>query len=287
MPFFKPIYILISATCICVFLSSCKKFDKNEEIPSYINVSKCILSCDSTLQGSTQHKISDVWVNIDGNLQGTYELPVTFPVIAEGAHTLTLRAGIKVNGISANRAVYPFFSFLTMDTVFTPEKVMVLTPVYTYKPETIFEWLENFQNNGFSLDRSLKSDTTLDTVNVYGNQICGIFHIDANRNVFQYQSTEAYYLPSTGGAVFLEFDYQSDHPLTVGLIVNNIQNSVENSILTLKPHPQSFNHVYVDLTYTVTQNPNALDFNVFFGASLEDGYSTGEVKIDNIKLLHF
>lgn len=285
MSFYKTIIIIVSA--ICVVISSCKKFDKDEPIPAYIHISNSILSCDSTLQGSTQHKISDVWVDIDGNNQGIYELPVTFPVIAEGSHTLTLRAGIKVNGIAANRAYYKFYKFINFDTIFTPEKIIELTPVYTYKPETIFAWLENFQGNGFSLDRSSKSDTTLDTVNVYGNQICGIFHIDANRNVFQYQSTEAYDLPTTGGAVFLEFDYQSDHPLYVGLIVNNLQNSIETPILTLNPHPGSFNHVYVDLTYTVTQNPNALDFNVFFNATLENEYSTGEIKIDNIKLLHF
>jgi hypothetical protein len=285
MPQNKIIFILLSI--ICFIFSACKKFDKDEAIPAYIHISKCILSCDSVLQGSTQHNISDVWVSVDGNIQGTYELPVTFPVIAEGEHALTLKAGIKVNGISANRATYPFYQYLTIDTTLTPDNILELTPVYTYRTETIFEWLENFQNNGFSLDRSTKSDTTLDTTLIYGNQICGIFHIDANRNIFQYQSTEAYNLPTTGGSVYIEFDYECDHPFTVGLLVNNVQNTVESSILTLNPHPQSFNHVYVDLTYTCNQNPNALDFNIFFGAILESGYSTGEVKIDNIKLLHF
>ncbi|PIP54090.1 MAG: hypothetical protein COX07_07210 [Bacteroidetes bacterium CG23_combo_of_CG06-09_8_20_14_all_32_9] len=287
MSYKKVIFYIFSAILIIVL--SCQKFDKEEPIPSYIRISKCILLSDSISQGSSQNNISDIWVNIDGNRQGTYEVPVNFPVIAEGNHSLMLRAGVKVNGIAASRIIYPFYNSLSFDTTFIPEKQMILTPVFTFKPETKFVWLENFQNNGFTLDRTSKSDTILyiknDTVNTV--QQYGVFYIDAIRQKFQYKSTEKYVLPSNGSEVFLELDYQCNHPFIVGVFVNKLQQSIETSIICINPHPQSFNHIYIDLSYIISQNTDALDYNIFFGASLESGYTNGEIKIDNIKLIHF
>lgn len=280
---------IFSSLITCIIFSGCKKWDKEEAIPAYIKISHCILSCDSVTQGSSRHNISDVWVNIDGNRQGTYEIPVIFPILTEGTHTITIRAGVKLNGISASREVDPFLSFLNFDTTFTPQNVLVLTPVFTYKPATIFAWREDFQGNGFQLDPVSDTDTSLfiESDSLNPAQHYGIFHIDTGRPVFHYQSAEAFELPSNNTAIYLEFDYQCNHPLVVGLQVNNLQTSVGTPILALNPHPNSFNHVYVDLSYTATQNPNALDFNIFFGAYLQSGYLKGDIKIDNIKLLHF
>lgn len=278
---------LLSATLIII--SSCKKFNKEEPIPSYIKITKSTLSCDSILQGTTNSNISDIWVNIEGNRQGIYELPVNFPVIGTGSSLITLRAGIKTNGIAASRIIYPFFSTINIDTTLTPENQLTLAPVFTYLPETIFSWLENFQGNGFSLARTSKSDTLMytksDSINPL--QKYGVFYIDAIRQNFYYKSTDHYVLPSNGSAVFLELDYQCDHPFVFGLIINKYQQSIETPVIYLNPHPNSFNHIYIDLSYIVSQNSDALDYDIFFGASLYSTYTKGEVKIDNIKLIHF
>lgn len=281
------IYCLLSA--ISLILSDCKKFDKEEPVPAYIRISKVKLFCDSITQGSTQNKITDIWVNLDGNKQGTYEIPVNFPIIAEGKHNLILRAGIKVNGDSASRIIYPFYNQISIDTNFVAEKQFNLTPTFTYMPETQFVWLENFQNNGFTLDRTSNSDTLLyivtDSINT--NQKYGVFYIDTARVTFQYKSTEKYVLPSNGSAVFLELDYQCNHPFQIGVIVNKLTMSIETGIIYINPHPQSFNHIYIDLSYVISQNTDALNYNIIFGGTLESNYTKGEIKIDNIKLIHF
>ncbi len=286
---YRSIYTLLLITFI--FVSGCKKFDKEEAIPVYIKINQSFLLCDSVSQGSSRHNLSDVWVNLDGNQQGIYELPVTFPVIAEENHQIEIRPGIKVNGIGASRMAYPFLNIFKIDTFFTPGNIMEIAPVYTYNSNTVFKWLENFQNNGFTLDRMTDSDTTLEITvdSVNPQQHYGEFHIDAVRKNFQYKSAEAYNTSTVGSTVFFEFDYQSDHPMYVGLVINKIQQSVETVLIVLNPHPQSFNHIYVDIGSTLLQNPDAVDFNIVFGASLDEaeGYTTGNGKIDNIKLLHF
>lgn len=284
---YKYLYILLSV--ILLILNCCKKFDKEEPVPSYIKISKINIICDSISQGSSQNKITDIWVNIDGNRQGTYEIPVIFPVIAEGNHNLILRAGIKVNGVSSSRIIYPFYNQISIDTGFSPEQILNIIPSFTYKSETQFVWLESFQNNGYTLDKTSKSDTLLyvenDTVNT--NQKYGVFYIDTARKTFQYKSTEKYYLPSNGSAVFLELDYQCDYPFGIGLIINKLTQSVETQIIYINPHPQSFNHIYIDLSYIISQNTDALNYNIFIGSTLADGYNKGVIKIDNIKLIHF
>ena len=172
------ILYLFSATLI--LFSSCKKFNKDVPVPSYIKIPRCTLSCDSISQGSTKSNISGIWVNVDGNRQGTYEVPVNFPIIGTGQKTITFRAGIKANGIAASRIIYPFFNTINIDTTLTPEKQLTFSPVFNYLPETVFAFLENFQGNGFRFDRTLKSDTLFYTGNdnINPSQKYGVFYID-------------------------------------------------------------------------------------------------------------
>jgi len=266
---------------------SCQKWDKEEAIPSYIRIVNANISTNYSTQGSNSCKIADIWVNIDGNRQGTYEIPTLFPVLATGKHNITLRAGIKVNGISASRIIYPFYNVLNIDTILPEGNILTLSPIFTYKTETVFGWKEDFQGNGFSLDRDAESDTLLYTISdSVGNKV-GKFSIDAIRQRFYYKSADAFTLPKNGTAIFLEFDYRCNHPFSVGLIINKLQSSIVTPVLILNPHPNTFNHIYVDFSYIVNQNVDAIDFNVIFQCNIQEGYTQGDIEIDNIKLLHF
>lgn len=277
-------YILISIIFISI---SCEKLDKEEKIPSYISVYKSSIQTNYANQGAATSNIADVWVNIDGNRQGTYEIPTTFPVLETGRHKVTLRAGIKVNGIAASRIIYPFFDMINIDTVLEEGKKVIINPVYSYKLATVFAWREDFQGNGFSLDKCLESDTLLYVITDSVGNRYGKFSIDAIRKRFYYKSAESYVLPMNGTAIFLEFDYRCNHPITVGLLINKLQTSISTPILVINPHPTTFNHIYVDLSYVVNYNFDALNFNIIFQAALQDGYTKGEAEIDNIKLIHF
>ena len=65
---------------IILILISC---NKEEEIPSYIEINDFNLTSNSSFGENTEN-ITDVWIYIDENLQGVYEIPVTFPVLNKG-----------------------------------------------------------------------------------------------------------------------------------------------------------------------------------------------------------
>src|SRR3954471_3898254 len=100
----KKIYFYLTAftgACLLAF-SGC---NKEEPIPVYVHIEKISLVANpdgfvnsvTGDEGSLSSKISDAWVYVDEQLVGCFELPVTFPVLAEGTHTVKIRAGIKVN----------------------------------------------------------------------------------------------------------------------------------------------------------------------------------------------
>ena len=95
------------------FLFSCDKNTDIQEIPSYINVSKVNLLTSSD-QGSNTHKITDVWVYVNDQFRGTFEIPATIPLLHKDSNNIRLFAGIKDNGISSTRVRYHFINLLNI-----------------------------------------------------------------------------------------------------------------------------------------------------------------------------
>ena len=108
---------------ICIV--SCNK--DNNEVPCYISIDDIQVNEYANSAGTN---VTDAWVYINDNLQGVYELPARFPVLAQGKQKLRIRAGIKDNGIAATRVAYPFYSsFIIEDQDFSPEMEIMLEPV--------------------------------------------------------------------------------------------------------------------------------------------------------------
>ena len=78
-------------------MSSCEIINPEIKIPSYMHIDSISLNTDYPTQGTNSNKITDAWIYIDGKLTGTFQMPVTFPILAEGNHNLTIRAGIIAN----------------------------------------------------------------------------------------------------------------------------------------------------------------------------------------------
>ncbi len=91
-----PVIVLVSL----LSLSSCDIFNKDEEPVSFIRVSDFTLTTNGASEGSASENIGDVWLSLDGELLGAYEMPIDIPVIHEGPAQIRAFAGIKENGIS-------------------------------------------------------------------------------------------------------------------------------------------------------------------------------------------
>src|SRR2546423_329586 len=128
--FFGRILFIFS---VIALYSSCSLFDTSEKIPSYIHIDKVnFIPGDTSVQGTASVKISDAWVFIDDQLVGAYELPATFPVQYDGTHTIKVRGGVKMNGISATRIQYPFYNFYSTQATLEPKKTITINPTAAY-----------------------------------------------------------------------------------------------------------------------------------------------------------
>ena len=284
---FNQITKLCSYVIISFLIFSCEIINPEEDIPAYIRIDTFQLETNTLEQGTNSHKITDVWINIDGNFIGVFELPATFPVLAEGTHEVTIRAGIKVNGIAASRAIFPFYTHYIIDTNLTPELILQLSPKVEYSDETIFAWKEDFEA-GLSLDTTSISDIPIiqsNSVFFEGNKAGAIIFYD-NHTIFECKSHDAYELPKDNSKVFLELNYKNNNEFVIGVFANKLTQSIKLPIINIYPSGDKWNKIYIDLTYTTTSNPDAINFNIFIGAIKDENITKAEIYLDNIKLVH-
>jgi len=279
------LYILV----VVFFTSSCDIINPAEEIPSYIRVDTFTLTTNAIEEGENTHKINDVWVYVKGDFIGVFELPAEIPILANGTNEILLYPGIKVNGIAASRDKYPFYSAYStnIDLVrySSDDDIIELRPNVNYLSESVFEWIENFEDAGLTLDTTYNSNTQIQIKNESGNNF-GYIKLDNSHINFECFSTKAFVLPQNNTPVYLELDYKNDINFQVGLIIDNPSSTDIQPVISLNPI-EKWNKIYIDLTNIIVLNINASSFIIFIAASKDDEVDTAEIFIDNIKLIHF
>lgn len=293
----KKLYFLSLVSVVLVF-AGCELYNPKEPIPSYIRINSVNLSTLST-EGSNSQKITDVWVYVDEELIGCFELPTRFPVLKSGTHHLKIRAGIKVNGISATRAPYPFYNYYEQDINLVEGQVLELTPTFNYLSNTQFSFIEDFEGTGHIFyPRPGGTDTVMKITTipaqVFEGAGSGIVGLDNNTITFFETVTDPttkYALPTAGSPVFLELNYRCDHPFSVGVYAytvstgGTVTNTQQFKVIDVN-RSESWNKIYVYLSPVVTSS-GANKFGVFFGCLNSDLQSTITLQFDNIKLVHF
>ena len=270
----KKIIALILATSIL----SCKKKEVND-IPSYMSINSVTLDENST------HNISDVWIYIDDNLQGVYELPANFPILDEGTHKLRVKAGIKDNGISAKRIPYPFYaSFIIEEYDFKPEETKIITPVFNYIEDVSLDNMsEDFDGIGLNLE--------IDSLTF---SISNITSLDENYGVIKLSdsillselSTQVFNAPLEGAPVYLELDYFCNTQFLVGIYVNFPQSSVLRKDLLWINEKEEWNKIYINLTSAISEAVGAEGFKIFIEVNRDFSKNENTVNIDNLRIIY-
>jgi len=157
----KKIFLLL----YCISIISC---EKKEDIPSFIKVDSIYLNYNEDF-GSNTENITDVWIYIEDNLQGVYEIPVVFPVLDNGIKNIRVKAGIKANGIASTRVQYPFYTSY-LDTIsLVKDEVVEINPNFSYN--TSFEAIkEDFENPGTIIDSTINSELDFTIVSENNNK---------------------------------------------------------------------------------------------------------------------
>lgn len=289
--------LFIASMFALMTFSSCNNFEGSQEIPAYIHVDTFLLTTNYEIEGAASHKITDVWLYIDNNLQGCYEMPATIPVLERGKHKITIYPGIKLNGISSTRTINPFYKPYIIEELELEEKVIdTIHPSTTYysKDESTLEFAfkDDFERQIFVED-SNSSDTAIirtdrdaperwdDEFN--NSHYSGYVWLGDTINNFCFTSTELRDLPNQGNSIFLEIDYKCTEVFEVGLYAKISQMEII-PLVYVNPSP-TWNKIYINIGPTITDTKDAEYFK-FYIAGMIDKNSEAEYYFDNLKLVY-
>ena len=276
------IFILI----IIFALTSCRK--EENAIPSYIIID------DIELNDNTSENITDAWFYVNDNLIGVYELPANFPVLEKGIKNIRVKAGIKVNGISATRSPYPFYTSFVDSINFTEDTSQtIISIIVEYLPE--IDWnkvfIEDFigGNQGIQfLPSGINTSILQDTIIMENGEVrtCGYITLDDSLTSFEVSTLELTELPQQSADIFLEMDYKCDHSFIIGVYVN-YSTSINQKYQLMEIFPKSeFKKIYIDLKTIVSSGINASSFQIFIGFQKPEEIQKTTLYIDNFRVIY-
>ncbi|MDP1622057.1 MAG: hypothetical protein Q8M08_06925 [Bacteroidales bacterium] len=272
-----------------VTTSSCEKFSGDQTIPAYLSIDSIYLSTDYYLHGTSSQRITDAWVYVDDEFLGVYELPSRLPVLKSGKHKLRIWPGIKKNGIAATRVGYEFYNPITREVDFVPDST-TRTGVLgtTYQTTTIFVWKEDFEDVAQSLDTTSGSTayiqrTSAGSALTFEGSHSGMVVLDSLHDYFECQTHTEYSIPFA--AVFLEMDFNTSNPLTVGLFTYGTTLLYQTPVVTLNPTNGQWKKIYIDLTTTLNAYNGMSSYRVYFRALKDTGLNQSRILFDNFKVV--
>ena len=271
----KILYLLIAIT-----FCSCEKEEiTTEGIPSYIQINEIVLEDESVTSN-----ITDAWVYIDEQLQGVYELPANFPVLAEGKHKLRIKAGIKDNGIASTRVIYPLYSsFIIDEQEFIADQTILINPEVNYLDSAEF-FFEDFEGVGIDIEATTISDTSVIVISNSNNNYASGFLTDS-LFTFEIATDKLNNLPQAGAPVYLELDYKCNTKFLVGVYVNFPQSVLQKELLVIN-QKENWNKIYINLTPTISEAVGADFFKVFIQMKRDFTLDTNTINFDNLKVVY-
>jgi len=278
--------------------SSCQKFKGEQEIPAYVKVDSFKLVANPLLEeGFLTQNITDVWVFVDGKSLGCYELPAVIPVLESGKHQLMLAPGILFNGMSGTRGQYPYLiPYKDVSFNFIIDSVITVIPETHYYDNTVFTWIEDFEDGFVSLEPTDNSDTSIQLLNnnpispLYG-QITGVGYLDNERRILECATNAGqsigFKLPASNIPVFLEMDYNTNTYLSIGMFIQRTNGQlIQYPMVIVNPSGQVWKKIYINFTPLTNRYYDAAYYNIFVRADKLDDVQAPVVKFDNFKLIY-
>lgn len=269
--------------------AGCNLINPNEKVPGYVNVSSFRMHVDTLHQGTASQKITDVWMDVDNTFSGAYQLPATFPVLETGRRHLLFRAGVKVDGLSTNRAPYPFYAGFDTTIDINAAKVDTIRPLFKYATGTQFELMENFEQNSSIIDTiGAVHGAGGNYIHNYGYESSSSYYVEltptATDSFFQIWNKKNLFSWQPGQIVWMEINYQTDIPLDFGVFAVSTAQQAYNAPVSGVNPSANWNKVYINLSEVIAEYGPMNGYKVYISGSLK-GKTSGHVHIDNIKIL--
>jgi hypothetical protein len=281
---------LLIICCLCFFyttlFTSCNIINPKEPTPYFIQIDSVQFSgTDYVKYGSTaSKKITDVWVYYENNLLGAFELPAKVPIIPKANTSVDIRAGIAVNGISATKNVYPFYTISTHDLDKPTGNVQKIIPQFTYIESLKMLYNFDFESGNPFTAKTAGIDSALSytTTQVYEGSRSGIMYLDNTHQVNESIVNELIYLEKNQPYYF-ELNYKCDTDFEIYLLSKKNGTFNSNYVGGVKAK-DVWNKIYFNIG-ALNSTVQADAYQIIIRAALKPGATSSYVAIDNFKLI--
>jgi len=268
------------------------------DIPSYIEIDR--FEYEGNSSQSPPHpnsymstNITDVWITMDGQIIGNYEIPCKIPILSSSTHSFDISAGIKVNGISGTRIKYPFYKKYQTEIILNTNESVYISPTTAYKTDTndpttpsfIFQETGTFEEAGTMFESSSLSDTTVIIQKnvVFQGENSAAIYLDSTNNYFDVRTNTELDSLIFNTNTFLELDFKSNIDFNVGIvIINDIEQKQE--LIQLYP-TNEWKKIYLDLQPLINMGNSASKFKIYFEGNYDANEIENNVYIDNLKIV--
>lgn len=282
----------------------CSKDSFNAQTPSFLHIESIDIETLNA-EGTDSHKITDAWVSMDGIFLGVFELPCTIPILSHGLHDFAISSGIKANGISATRSIYPFYQICDLYLfngqtyalsssnsieLFLDSTVSVQA-ITKYADDIEFLFIEDFEDAGAVLEATSISDTmmlsTMVDSLIFEGEASGVIYLDGTNDFFELISSEFVLIPSIYNQTMLEMNYRCDNSFKLGVAVRDAQSGLINKYESIQINPsEDWNKIYIHMTNQINLGGSSDEFGIFLGAVKNSSQESATFYFDNIKWLH-
>jgi len=286
---------------LLALIASCDTEQFAADAPIFLDIPAINLETDRSTEGTAHEDIDVVWLFVNGQAAGVYELPATIPLLLEeGENEFILFPGISANGVATTRVIYdPYRSItLTRQIDLAKRALDTLRPSVTelttgYKEAAGLAILEDFDNPGLNFERLVPGDTTLQKAPEGSPQFslpgeppsrAGLLAVDEERSRARSATVLSYSFPRRVANVYVEITYRGDINLEVGIIALTNDGELQAPVAVVFPK-EEWNKIYISFIDDVNAFAGIENFKFYLAARLPEGRSEGKVYVDNVKLL--
>lgn len=280
-------------------LSSCIK---NNPDPVWIEINEWTLEANPTAQqsaGELTSDISNAWVYVNNDFIGIFELPCKIPVLYSGESNIRIYPAIIDNGISATKAIYPFLELYEINENLVQNETLTINPTTRYLSNVQF-WIEDFENAGTKIEDDPTAVASIQTVltssvthaQPFNGNAFGQITLDETNNVWVGLSTGGGDVLNiaVGADAYLEIDYHNTNRITTGLLAVAPSGTTDNPLIQLNPQEEGsveWKKIYIKLKEIIGNSASGSYFQLSFQSLLDEEDTSGEINIDNVKVVYF
>jgi hypothetical protein len=291
----KTHYSTLLVLAMTLTLCACNLINPEEQIPAYLHIPAFAFSADESTDGTSSENITEIWAYTGAVNLGAFSLPADIPILEDGAVNLSLRAGIRANGISATRIVYPFYSQYNTTVMLERGVVDTIAPEFTYKDDLYFPLIVDFDEFpvfATESDSEVEFERITDQNEVFEGAGCGFALIGEDQNIFRASTNEQQLVLPHNKQCFLEMDYKCNNTFAVGLYAINSAGSEKHLALIINPTSDAagvpqWNKIYVELLPITGATLSATEYEIYIESIKEAGNSEARLYFDNIKVIHY